>query len=481
VKVIMSREEVFTSTVVRSAAVTTVKTGIKKDGTVVARYVKAIFDTGAYADKGPSVCIHGCRGATGPYKIPHTKVEGYCVYTNNPVTGAYRGYGFPQVVWASEVQLDMIAEKLGIDPVELRMKNALVERDELPVSPDVLHCVGLKKCLTEASDAIRWKEAAGTNRGKGIACFFKTTRTPSKSTARLKITHEGLVNLYVASTEQGQGVKTVVAKILAKELNIPADQVNVIMGDTELTPFDTSTTSSRSTFHMGNAVRDAVSNLGKKVAGMSKIEVSQDKIQVKEGKLVVEGSGSYVILDLVKKLTRPGEDITVEGTYIPDSSGLTLQMDNLASGTFWMYGAHAVEVEVDKETGIVNVVKVVAVHDVGKAIDPSLCVSQIIGGVVHGMSTSMTEEVLMKDGIVLNPNFHDYKIFTAMDIPTEIHAKLIETHHPEGPYGALGLGEAPTVPIAAAIANAVYDAIGVRIKELPLTPENVLKAIEMQT
>jgi carbon-monoxide dehydrogenase large subunit len=474
----MSREEVFTSTVVRSAAVTTIKTGIKKDGTLLARYVKSIFDTGAYADKGPSVCIHGCRGATGPYKIPHTKVEGYCVYTNNPVTGAYRGYGFPQVVWASEVQLDMIAEKLEIDPLELRMKNALVEGDELPVSSDVLRCVGLRKCLIEASDAIRWKEATGANRGKGIACFFKTTRTPSKSTARLKITHEGIVNLFVASTEQGQGVKTILAKMVANELNVPLDKVKVIMGDTELTPFDTSTTSSRSTFHMGNAVRDAVSNLGEKLADMSKVEVGQKGVQVKEGELIIEGMSSYAIIDLVKKLTRPGEDITVEGTYIPDSSKLTLQMDNLPSGTFWMYGAHAVEVEVDKETGLVKIIKVVAAHDVGKAIDPSLCVSQIVGGVVHGISTTLTEEVLIKDGTILNPNFHDYKISTAMDVPTEIHAKLIETHHPEGPYGALGLGEAPLVPIAAAIANAVYDAIGVRIKDLPLTPENVLKAIE---
>jgi carbon-monoxide dehydrogenase large subunit len=477
VKIIMSRPEVFTSSTVRHPSVITLKTGVKKDGTLLARYVRAIYDTGAYAERGPSVCVQGCRGGTGPYKIPHTKVEGYCVYTNNTLAGAFRGYGFPQTAWASEVQLDMIAEKLRIDPLELRMKNALEEGDELPISPDILPGgVGLKRCLIEAADAIRWKEAAGANRGKGIACFYKNTKTPSKSTARLRITHEGVVKLYVASTEQGQGVKTILAKIAAKELNIPIDRINVITSDTELAPEDESTGSSRTTFHMGNAIRNAALTLSKKLADMSKIEVSQDKIEVKQGELVVEGTGSYAILDLIKKLTRPGEDITVDGTYSPAIAGQLWEHH----GIFWMYGAHAVEVEVDKETGLVTIIKAVAAHDVGKAIDRVCCEQQIEGGVVQGISTTLIEEVLMKDGTILNANFHDYKISTATDIPRAIEVKLIESPNPEGPYGAKGLGEGPIVPTAPAIAAAIYNAIGIRFKKFPITPEDIVLALKQR-
>jgi len=477
VKIILSREEVFTSSLMRHAAVATVKTGVKRDGTIVATQVKMYYDTGAYAEKGPTVTRHGCNTAVGPYKIPNVLVEAYTVYTNNPVAGALRGYGQAQITWAHESIIDMIADKLGINQVEFRLKNALEEGSINPIKGDILTRVGMKECITKVAKAIEWDKPRPPNRGLGIACEIKPTRNLTGSSAFVKVDQDGSATVITSSIEIGQGVKTILAQIASEELGIPIEHITITDADTDYTPYDWCTAGSRSTFHMGNAVRNAAKDAKGQILALAaaKLKTNPEDLETTNGEVHLKGADKKVpIAQLIKERWRLGLTILGRGTYFPPADDSPYS----AYGVFYQYGAQAVDLEVDPETGKIRVHKIAAAHDVGKAINPMCVEGQIEGGVVQGLGIGIFEEVLYDEkGRMINPNFRDYRIPTAVDAP-EITPIIVETIHETGPYGAKGIGEIVMVLMPTAIGNAIYNATGIRLKELPATPEKLLKHLK---
>jgi carbon-monoxide dehydrogenase large subunit len=476
VKIILDREEVFMASLMKHAAVGIVKTGVKKDGTIVATHAKLYYDTGAYAEKGPTVTVHGCESGVGPYKVPNTLVEGYTVYTNNPIAGALRGYGLPQSSWAHESLIDMIADKLGIDQVEMRLKNAVEEGSINPTRGDVLTSVGLKECISKAAQAIEWNKPRPPNRGVGIACEYKATKTPSGSSAFVKVEQDGSVSVITSAVEIGQGVNTILAQITSEELGIPVERVSVTSPDTDYTPWDASCTASRTTFHMGNAVRNAAKDAKGQIIALaaSALNSNAEDLEIANGTVAVKGSNKRVTIpELIKGKWKAGLTVLGKGVYYPEIEGTMFS----ARSVFYMYGAQAVDLEVDPETGKIRVHKVTAAHDVGKAINPMAVEGQIEGGVVMGLGSGIFEEVLYNGkGKMLNPNFRDYRIPTAVDAP-EIVPIIVEAIHDEGPFGAKGIGEMTLVSTPTAVGNAIYNATGIRMKELPASPERLFKLL----
>jgi carbon-monoxide dehydrogenase large subunit len=477
VKIVLTRQEVFTSTLMRHAVVATVKTGVKKDGTIIATQVKMYYDTGAYAEKGPTVTRHGVNTGAGPYKIPNVLVEAYTVYTNNPVAGALRGYGQTQITWAHESIVDMIADKLGIDQVEFRLKNAVEDGSLNPIKGDVLTRVGLKECIIKAAKAIEWDKPRPPNRGVGIACEIKPTRNLTGSSAFLKVEQNGSASVITSSVEVGQGVKTILAQIASEELGIPIERISVTHADTDFTPYDWCTAGSRSTFHMGNAVRNAAKDAKEQILALAAaaLKANPDDMEVSNGEIHVKRCDKKIaIADVIRSRWKLGLTVLGRGTYFPPAD----ESPYSAYGVFYQYGAQAVDLEVDPETGKIKVHKIAAAHDVGKAINPIGVEGQIEGGVVQGLGTGIFEEVLYDDkGKMMNPNFRDYRIPTAVDAP-EITPIIVETLHETGPFGAKGIGEIVMVLTPTAIGNAIYNATGIRLKELPATQERLLKLLK---
>jgi len=488
VKILLTREEEFISTTIRHASIVTLKTGVKKDGTIVSRYAKVILDTGAYADRGPTVLGKAAFGCVGPYKIPHVKVEASCVYTNKAVAGAYRGYGNPQVCWAYESQMDIIAKKLGIDPLEIRLKNIVDEGYITPTEKQEAHAVGLGECLIKSMEDISQKREKiireNIKEGIGIACGYKISRTPSGCNAFIKLNSDIGADIFVSSIEMGQGVNTIFTQIVAEELTIPFNNIKVLPADTDITPFFPASTSSRTTFFLGNAVKEAAQDIKEQLFNLAKgiLKVDKEDLVLEQGEFFVKDDPlkKIKIIDIMKKTYPGGISMLGRGTYyhykLGDSpSYIKLKMPPTY---VWMYGAQGIKVEVDTETGRIKILKVSAATDVGKAINTVTCEGQTEGGVMHAIGNAMFEELIFNEqGKILNSSLLDYKIPSALDMP-EINCILIEHPHREGPYGAKGIGEIVVVPTAAAIANAIYDAVGVRIKDLPITPDKLLRALK---
>jgi len=479
IKVMYTREEEFCSSLVRHPSVVQMKTGVKKDGTIIAREVKIYWATGAYAEKGPTVSRFGGVSAAGPYKIPNVSIDGYCVYTNRQVAGAMRGYGGPQACWAYESQMDIIANKLGIDPLEMRLRHVYEEND-IHTTGQELHSEGLKECLIKIAERMEWKgKPLGKDQGRGIACMERAVKTPFGSAAFVKVNEDGTVDVLSSTTEVGQGSETILCQIVAEEMGIPMERVRKASPDTAFTPFDASTTSSRSTFHMGNAVkmaaRDAKEQILKLAAEM--LETSPEVLEVKDGNIDVKGwpGKPLPIGRVLSEHFGMSGTVLGRGYYFPKTSEGPVEYFSILMA-FWLLGAHGVEVEVDRQTGQVKILKIYAAHDTGKTIHPANCVGQIQGGVSIGLGYALLEEIMFKGENVLNPSFLNYKIPSALDIP-EIDPILVECPHPDGPYGAKGMGETTNVPTPPAIANAIYNAIGIRIKDLPITPDKILEAL----
>ena len=481
VKVVWSREEEFTSTLVRHAAIIEMKTGVKRDGTLCSRRVKIIWDTGAYLDRGPMVCQNGTLASTGPYRIPNVHVDGYCVYTNNPIASAFRGFGVPQVTWAFESQMDIISEKLKIDPLKLRLRNVFKNGDISPMGT-TLKAVGVGECLRKAAEGIGWQGRGNKrNRGVGIACMHKIQLTET-SAALLKVEQDGSVVLSIGGPEVGQGCDTIFSQMVAEELEVSIEDVTVAAPrDTDLQLQAAGASGSGMTFMLGPAViraaRDAREQLFELAARL--LEVDKDNLILKRGAVfnrdIPEQRITLGELAL-KAFSRPEGPVIGKGVcsypskHADKKTGQGLE-------TVWMYGAQAIEVEVDRETGTVKVLRVAAAHDVGRAINPKLCEAQLEGAIAMGLGTTLWEEVIVEKGRILNPKFTDYKLTTALDI-TEIYPIIVEEAHDQGPYGAKGVGEPALAPTAVAIANAVYDAVGIRIKNFPLTAERILKTLK---
>jgi carbon-monoxide dehydrogenase large subunit len=490
VRVKFNRPETFVSTITRHEAVIYIKSGVKKDGTLVARQVTLYWGAGAYAEKSPTVCVKGSHPSPGPYRLPHVKVDGYAVYTNKPVAGAFRGYGVPQSAWACEQHMDDLAKRLGMDARDFRLKNIFVEGD-LSYWGERLYNVGLKETLLKATESIGWGKESdpagqprGIKMGKGLACIAKPTRTPTTSTASVQIDSRGEVTVLAGTVEIGQGCMTVLSQIAAEELRVPIDRVRMHFLDTDLIPFDASTTSSRSTHHMGNAVRRASIRARSRIAelGSMLLHAPVDQIAIADGKVFLKGQSerALAIDEVIQAQLGVDGIVSGDGAYTyevgRDVDPKTGHSEHASA--FYMYATQAAEVAVDEETGRVRLVRIVAAHDVGKAINPLNCVAQVEGGLAMGIGAALHEELVLDDqGKVRNASFLDYHLVTSLDLP-KMEVILVECPDPNGPYGAKGLGEPGLAPTPAAIGNAVANAIGTRIYELPLKPERVYWTVQ---
>jgi CO/xanthine dehydrogenase Mo-binding subunit len=487
VRVVLSREEVF-YTITKHAAVIRMKTGVKKDGTLLARECEIHLDTGAYAEIGPRVAKKSGYTAAGPYKIPNLKIDSYSIYTNKPPAGAFRGFGVSQSAWAVESQMDIIAAALKMDPLELRKQNGYNEGDKF-VTEETLRAIGLKECIDEVAKSIGWDSnklkgskvqkfnGGNLRRGKGLACMIKATITPSISCAVVKLNEDASLSIYTGTVEMGQGSETVLAQIAGKELGIPLQTIQVLGVDTDVVPYDLTTSSSRSTFHMGKAVQlAALDIMGQlKQIVVKEYGVPEDRVTFADGKIrLAETQLDYAEV-MLKRFGMQG------GTLVGDGQVKTSVKDEFgekSTSAFWFLAAGAAEVEVDLETGKFKLIKYATAVDVGKALNPLGCRQQLAGAAITGIGQAMFEEIAYDNGQLINPNLVDYVLPSLGDMPPVIDPICVEVPDGNGPFGAKGIGESALIPVAPAIANAIYDAVGVRIKDLPIKAEKIYLALE---
>jgi len=490
VKVVFSRAESIGATQTRLAAYMRLTTGVRKDGTFTARRVEVVWDNGAYISNAPGVATRGVLTILGPYRIPNLDLISRLVYTNKETTGSYRGFGTTQVTWACEVQMDMIAAKLGIDPLAIRLKNAYVEGDAY-INGQIMRDVRVKETIEKAGREIGLgsdspSPAPARRRGKGIATMLKGTATPTDSFCLIKADVDGKVTVFSSSSEIGAGEKTVIAQIAADAVGVPLSAVSFPNPDTAITPYDHGVSSSRTTFHMGNCVQQAGRDLRNRLLGFAGevLQADPGRLTISDGKIIETGVGERMTLKelLAEKFNGKSGAIFAEGHYTPAGNPILAAREGLKniSSIFWMFATHAAEVEVDTETGVVKVLKVAAAHDVGRAINPMGCEQQIEGSVILGLSNTLFEEFKMDRGRILNDGFSDYKLATMEDLP-KIVSILIESESGKDALAvAKGIGEPAAAATAPAIANAIYNAVGARIKDLPITPDKVLAALRMK-
>ncbi len=491
VKIILTREEVFIGTRHRHPTIIKLKTGFKKDGTLVAQDGQYIVDCGAHMGLGPLMMLISSYMLMLPYILPHFRFEGTRVYTNKPVCGPLRGHGAPQVRFAMESQLDMIAEELKIDPIEIRIKNAIYTGYKHPAKQEIFSC-SFKEDIQAVAKALKWKERKGKlpeGHGIGIGCsgLFCGVKIMfhAGGSAVISISVDGGVNIHSGGTDIGQGVDTVVAQIVAEELGCRFEDIHMITGDTLTVPFDFGTFGSGVTLRMGNAAMNAAREVKKQLleAVAPRLEVSPQELEARGGKIFVRGQPDKGISfkEAVKIYRYAGnpQPIVGRGYWEPDVEVgvMTAGKDGQFSPTY-AFIAQGAEVKVDKETGEVKVLKVITADECGQILNPTMVEGQLDGSVFGGLGMAFYEEHPHIDGKYLNTSFLDYLIPTSLDGPDEMPSLMIETLDPKGPYGAKEAGEGNLVPTTPAIANAIYDAIGVRINELPITPDKILKALE---
>jgi len=490
VKVRLSRKEEFL-TITKHGVSATLRTGVTKDGRILARDCQVMWDTGAYADIGPRVTHKSGYTSAGPYDIPNVRIDSFSVHTNKPPAGAFRGFGIMQVCWAYESQMDIIAREMGWDPVEFRLKNVLHEGDR-QATGTIVRSLGLDESIQAVAKAVGMGNgnalhpttATHLRRGKGIACSMKAVITPSVSAATVLVHPDGSVSVLSSSVDMGQGSDTQLAQIAAEELGVRVEDVGVVHPDTDVTPYDLITAGSRTTFHMGNAVRLAAADARQQLwsTAAERLDAAPDEIVARDGKVWARSAPDRAVTHAQLMFARFGAragTLMGRGTFETHHGATDMetgQSDNVTA--HWMCGATAAEVEVDTETGRVRIVDLATAVDVGKAINPFACRQQIAGASIQGTGPALFEEMLQEAGQLTNASFVDYKIPSLPDLPERVQPLIVEVAHPEGPYGAKGIGEAGIFAIAPAIANAIADAVGARVPDLPLTPEKVLRAME---
>jgi CO/xanthine dehydrogenase Mo-binding subunit len=486
VKIVLTREEEFV-TVCKHPATIRIKTGVMKDGTLVARQVSANFNTGAYSDIGPVVARNGGSAMSGPYRIPHVRIDSCAVWTNIVPAGALRGFGVPQAVWAYESQMDMIAERLGLDPLEFRRKNLLRDRD-LFATGEELSDIHFDELLDRAAASIDWSydDARWLNRtepkqktvrrGKGLAMVIKATITPSTSAAALKLNEDGSLNVLTSSVECGQGAKTVLAQIAADAMHMPVRRISVSEPDTDLTPYDQQTSSSRTTYSMGGAIREAASDLKRHIldCAAENLEVSVSDLIIEDSRVMVRGTPQRSLsYGEITRLSNQG-NLFGHGAFTT-RGGLDLQTGQGIGSVHWHQGAIGCEVEVDIETGKIKILRLSPCVFAGRVVNPRLCELQLEGCAIFGLGQALFEEMAYGEhGQLLNANLSDYNIPSFADVPLKLDASALEHAGSEELHG---IGETLLPPVMAAIGNALYNAAGVRIQELPLSAERVLREL----
>jgi len=502
VRIEQTRYEDFITTA-RHAIKVYLKTGVKNDGTITAREAKSILDTGAHATHGAEVImVHGLFGVLFPYRCANKKWEGFTVYTNNMIGGGYRGYGCPQGCFAIESQIDEICEELSLDPIEFRLKNALQKGDPHPFNPMWnLNSYGYEEALTQGAERIGWdqRKPAGSSPGvkkRGIGVGTQGIWVSGcmgfpdiyeHTGAIIKLNVDGTADLTSASVDIGSGQITALCQIAAAELGLDAEKVRMVYADTDTAPFDAPTHASRVTYSSGLAVQAAAAEVKKRVleiasvlmqTGPDELEVSNGLVHVKDSPdncmpitEVIKIAESPFILD-TEQGPGPSSPPDLKGTIIGTSSLAPPENPSPATALF-------VKVEVDTETGQVDVLRCVFAHDLGKLINPNAAEGQVEGGMQQGIGYALMENMAFDEetGACLTSDFLDYKMPTAVEMPRSIESIFIETNEPSGPFGAKSMSEQCVTVPAAAIGAAVYNAIGVRIKDLPITPEKILRAL----
>jgi CO/xanthine dehydrogenase Mo-binding subunit len=494
IKMTYSREDEFENAYVRQGLHATIKTGVNKDGKIIAVQNEFIWDGGAYNEYGVNIAKAAGYASAGPYDIDNVWTDSYCVYTNHPVGGPYRGFGMCEIHFGIEQNLDIIAEKIGITPVEIRRINGM-KPGGVTGTGEVVDVAGLQECLEQVSIDIKLTEKAKPKqsnlvRGKGIACGWKAPSMPNNaaSSAIIKLNEDGSAHLLVSAQDIGQGSDTVMTQIAAEVLSISPEKITIKTGDTDHTPYEWQTVASRITYSAGRAVFEAANDAMNQLLELSQIKLGVYKrdLELKDGYVVskIYPDKKVAIADLAIGLNFD-DGSAIHGPIIGRGSFIPPNIRNADKKTglgdhpvvFWTYGVQGVEVEVNTDTGQVKVLTVASCFDVGKVMNPQLLEGQIEGAIVQGLGTALFEELILKDGKVMNPSFVDYKIPTSDDIP-EMIIKFVENPEDTGPFGARGVAEPAMVPSAPAIANAIYDAIGIRLNTMPMTAEKILDAIK---
>jgi CO/xanthine dehydrogenase Mo-binding subunit len=485
VKIEFDRTEEFKATSTRQPTITTISQGCDRSGRLLFRDVKMILDNGAYTSWGATTPSVMMMPITTLYRVPNVRYEALCVYTNNTYSQAMRGYGNPQATFAIESTIDMLAEVAGIDPLEFRRINANQSGDVSSQGLRITTC-GLTECMDAVKAKLEWEEPRPAGEGVGIAALIhvgggaRVYKSDGCGTL-LKMDDFGKVDLFTGATDMGQGADTVIAQIVAEELGLNMEDIHVIHSDTDICPWDVGSHASRTTFIAGNAALGAARKIKSRILemGAKELYAPLEKLVLRNRHIqhLDEPDRRVEIGKLLRKahFSHGGQMLMAEYFYDPANENMGRDFRGNMSMTY-TFGAHGVRVKVDEETGKVKILKYVAAHDVGRAINPMLLEGQVYGGVMMGIGYALSEQVILEKGETMNPNFRDYKILTAKDL-VPIEAPVLETHDKDGPYGAKGIGEPGCVPTAPAIANAIYNAVGVRIKDLPITPERVLAAI----
>ncbi|WP_316153373.1 xanthine dehydrogenase family protein molybdopterin-binding subunit [Cupriavidus sp. BIC8F] len=476
-----TREETFLGGRTRHPARIWLKQGFRNDGTITARQAKVVFNSGAYGSHGPGVTNVGTAAMVSLYRCDNVLLEGRCVYTNSPIAGAFRGYGVVQTYYALDVQMDEAAEHLGLDPAGLKLKNAVREGDIAPSNhPLIGH--GLEACIEKGMELVDWPALRGRQRdtsgpirtGWGLGCEMHGSSAypgiKEQGNAIIKMNEDGTVVLLTGAAGLGTGAHTALAQIVAEELTLPFEAVAVVHGDTDVVPWDIGAFASHTTYMVGKAAQMAAGEIKRQLFDRAA------KLMECEPAALTLTAGVIAVRD------RDGPTLTVREAVMPRKGIPAAQLVGTATyhpTKSYSFAAHFAEVAVDTETGFITVQQVVPVHDVGKVIHPVAAAGQIEGGIQQGIGHTLYEDyqIDMRTGRSLNANFVDYKMPLAMDMPP-IHTVILEVApDPGGPFGAKGVGEDPIVAIGPAIANAVFDAIGVRFRHYPIKPEQVLQAL----
>ncbi len=469
IKYAQTMEEQF-YTISKHPSTFRIKSGIDGSGKILARECEVWWNGGAYADIGPRVTQKSGFTAAGPYDIENVSIDSHALYTNRPPAGALRGFGIPQLVWAYENHTDLIARELGVDPMAFRRQNILKNGRPQAVGTTLVD-TEIDGVLAELGRRMNWsgpfEKGDGTvKRGRGIAVGFKASISPTTSMAIVNVNADGSVIVHCSTADMGQGSDTAMAQIAAEALGVGVDKVIVIHPDTDVTPYDMSTLGSRSTYHMGHAVRLAATEARDKLAEMAK-ELG-----------LLEGTNAPIDELFRRKYGMQAGNVIGSGSFIPPYKPTDHDTGQSPEATpYWMIGATGIELSVDTETGHVTFERLVTVADLGTALNPEIVATQLSGAAIMQLGFTMTEDMVYDAGQVTNANLADYKIPGFFDIPPVMENVVVEAEQKSGPFGAKGVGESGTFGVSPAIANAVDDAVGVRITEMPLTPEKIFRAL----
>jgi CO/xanthine dehydrogenase Mo-binding subunit len=508
VKVAVDRSEEFYATVVRQGLTATLVTGVDRKGKVQAQKMRYLWDCGAYGGYGVNVVRAAGYTCGGAYFFPNVWGDSIGVYTNKPVGSAYRGFGMQEIHWALEQQMDMVARELAIDPVQFRLMNCLGP-GKTTVTGQVLGKFAgrVDKCIKKIDEQMKIARKAprttkdwvlgkdGKYHGKGLACAVKAPAMPNNASSSvvLKFCEDETLEILISGIDYGQGLKTVAAQYAAEMLDLPMEKIRVRGNpDTDLSPYDWQTVASRQTWATGNAVIKASGMIKEQLFDMASqaLKAPKSRLVLKNCKVTdPKTKKSVKLAELVMGYQFPdghtiGGPVAAATTYVPDGL-LFLDPDTSQSKkpvAKWTFGCQGVELSVDPETGVFELERIVACYDVGKVVNPGMILGQTYGGVVQGVGTAVMEELILdaKTGKPRNAALMDYKIPTALDIPDKLEAHFVETPQEDGPLGARGIGEHTMIPTPAAISDALYDACGIRIKEMPITAEKVLRALREQ-